>query len=361
MRARAIGCAWAAGLLLAAGAAQAQGPAAQPDRLKDAVDRIKVIGLGHSQVALDRQTTEIDNARRDLMGRKDEALPYVLPLLDENDTTLRVNGALMLAGLARAGVNKPELLAGLTRCLNDSNPGIKRWGLDGFLRPWPAEAAEPDVITLNDRVSSVRECLDLSKPRALRMSALMLLDERRPKFAIPLLVAHLQALLPEYLTQVEQMLTVEETPAAGGVPRPGTALPSRPEAPAHTRRVLDPAAMTDTEQAALIARVQRSPAVAELHFCGLVLEEIIKKEYRERFSETDAHFDNQAPWNLRACVEWVVNGWMPKHAEEFKDIPPAPAAKPPAAAPKAPAATPPAAAPAKPAAATTTTAKPAGK
>lgn len=356
MRATFCRCAWALGLVATATVWAQEAPA--PDRFKEAVDKVKVIALGQSQAPLNKQADELDAARRVLVDKREETLAYVLPLLDENDTTVRLNGAMLLAAMARGGLNKPELVAGLTRCLNDSNPGIARWGLDGILRAWPADAPEKDLIGLNDRVAALRQCLDLSRPRALRTAAVMTLDERKPRYAIPLLVAHIQALLPEYSAQVEQKLTVED---AAPLDTGGMAAPSAPGGPgptgpargarSHTKRLLDPATMTEAEQTALIAKALSAPAVAELHQAGLVLEDIIRREYKEKLDFPDAHFDNQPPWNLRKCVEWVVNGWMPKHAEEFKGIPaatnvpaeapapkPAPAAKPapaPAAAPAA--------------------------
>lgn len=358
--------------LLAAGAAFAQEAAPQPDRYKDAVDRIKGVALGYSATPLVKQADELDAARKVLIDKREETLvPYVIPLRAEGEVVLRINAAIILAGMAKAGMNRDELVAELTHCLEDSNPGVVRWGLDGFLRTLPAGAPEPDKITLANRVAALRKCLDRSRPRALRTAAVMVLDERKPQYAIPILVAHLQALLPEYEAELAQRMSVEEAPLAtdaggpgmapppGGPGVPGAARASRPR----IRRPINPAMLNDTEQSALAAKVEAAPAVTELHFAGLVLESIIVKEYKaEKFDANDPHFDNQPPWELKKSVEWLVNAWMPKHAGDFKDIPapepPAPeTAKPAAATAPAPART---AAP-TPAAATTTTvpAKPA--
>lgn len=329
------------------------------------MEKIKAISLGYSTARPDRQADELANARNALVAKKEEALPYAKALLLEGEIALRVNGAMVLAAMARSGVNTPELLQSLTQCLNDSNNGVVRWGLDGILRTLPPDVKEADIITLSDRVAALRQCLDLSKPRALRVSAVMVLDERKPRYAIPILIAYLQALLPEYTAQVEQKLTVEETRSVD--PAAAPAAPAAPGAPSvlgaapavrRVKRRIDPGLLVDTELTTMIAKMESAPAVAELHYAGVVMEEIIRREYRgEKLELPDAHFDNQPPWELKRCVEWVVNGWMPKHADDFKDIPSA-AAPAPAPAP-APAAAPAAETPAAPAKPPVTTTLPA--
>jgi len=303
-------------------------------------------------------TWKLDQARRTLVEKTDEALPHVTGLLKDENVQVRLNAAIVLAQMAEAGSADPRLVEALKRCLEDPCPALVYWGLRGMLA---------GQMPLEEKLAAAAECLKLEHPRPLRVAAAGLLKEKGLKEAAPLLVEYLQRILPAYKNQRDEALTYRVTqpgpgypgageyeapfgPGAGygppgrgygvpgGVPGEEYGLPGgeyglpggygpaegygglgreygQPPGPGEGRagvpgrrvieRRIDPERLTYQQRMNLIYELESLPAVMELHQVGLALEELLRSGLRE----SPFGFGETPPWSLDQCVERAV-AWL---------------------------------------------------
>ena len=140
----------------------------------------------------------LEKAVRTLVEHRDEAFELVLPLLEENEVQIRLNGAIVLARFAEAGAPSDELVAALKRCLKDDCAAVAYWGLTGLAS---------DNVSPNEKVTAIAQCLTLNHPRPLRLAAAGLAVNKEVVGIIPAMVAYLKGILPAYKAQVKAKLT----------------------------------------------------------------------------------------------------------------------------------------------------------
>ena len=374
-----------------------------PDPAKDPIDAaIDVLWNTTKQDYLDvRFATELDRARRLLVEQRDQSFKKVAALLNNNEVQVRLNAAIILADMAKAGAAAPELLQALKRCVADSNPAMAQWGAAGIL----TSPQFPD----SEKLAALTLCLKANRPRPLRVAAVLAAGDAKLTQAIPVIIGYLESIKGDYRKQVETALTPQTEgridvgpggaavrfpadegrpygrfddkgrpygrfddsvadPASGRQPMPQPPVrmtgpstggpyvppawpgaPVQPAVPATPKKALpplDPAKLTLQEQEMLIQDLEELPTVMELHHIGLALEALVNSVYPGQKSSFE--FESTPPWALNNCVDAASKWLAARPAEEFNPAPavrPAPAAVPtaPAAVPAAPAAVPPAA------------------
>jgi len=192
---RSWGMVFVVGALVAAGIASAQGVVGEED-IKNAVHTIKSAAVPE----LAKQASfklEFKKARTLLIKNQQEAYGEVVKLLDEHAFQTRLNAAIILT--AYAGQENPAagLADGLKRCAGDGNDGVRYWGLRGTLA---------SKVSTEQKRAALAGCLEMSRPRELRIPAAMAAEKYKFVEGAPVLLAHLQNLLPEYKKQVAQTL-----------------------------------------------------------------------------------------------------------------------------------------------------------
>ena len=339
------------------------------DELLTAIQILK--NAGDPELSVDRTfKSQFTNARLTLARNPDQSLDLVIGLLRENDIQMRLNAALTLAEMTRAGHVSNEILDGLAQCMRDSNYAIVYWGLMGLsARDVPDDALKPAII----------QCVDMKYPQILRMTAATIARDRNMKPVLPWLVEYLKKILPAYDKQVKKKLTVpvkettasprDSQPAHGAAPGPvgkvgggliakkgafdlrnphspvvGKALAPRPRPDnilspkesaskqATTYRTINPDKeyKSSARLEKLAMELEADPAIAELHALGFIIEELAKDKDilgDEPFGEENS-FEVNPPWRLRDCAEAAI-AWMEAHKDEFSERPeaaPTPAA-----------------------------------
>ena len=263
--------------------------------LKDTTDREKSSERGF--------TARLTLARRLLVDNRAQSLGLVVGLLDENDTQMRLNGAITLAGFARAGDTSPELIEALKRCLRDTNPAITYWGLQGLAAQNMPEKEKLDAIV---------RCMSDKRSKDIHTAAVYAAKRGNVKQAIPWIVEYQKRRLPSYKLQVEAALIPKKAVAEMRYER--TAEPGE-EAPEVGK--IDPEKLSSQEAVnSLIKRLQAIPVVQELHEVGLILEDMVRSKPQESLFG----FDAAPPWALDLCVERAIV-WLEKHRGEFPSMP----------------------------------------
>ncbi len=363
-------------LLLAPTCLLAQTAAPAKDPIDAAIDTFWNTG---KQDYLDvKFSMELDRARKLLIEQRDQSLKKVAALLDNNEVQVRLNAAVVLAGMAQAGGDSPELLQALKRCVGDSSPALALWGAQGII----ANPQFPDT----EKLATLTLCLKSTRPRPLRVAVALAASDAKLKPAIPVIIKYMESLKDEYRKQIDTALTPKSEgrievgpggadasfPGAGAAARPGaggrpgaaqppgatppgatqpagsstqpagtSTLPVATPTPKKVLPPIDPAKLTMQEQETLIRDLETLPTVMELHHIGLALEALVNSAYALQRASFD--FDATPPWALNVCVD-AASKWLTSHpAEEFTPaatVRPAPAPAAPGAAPAAPGAAP---------------------
>ncbi len=375
-----------AALLLAPPFVMAQAPAPAKDPIDAAIDVLWNTAKQDNLVVT--FAMDLDKARKLLVEQREQSFKKVAALLDNNEVQVRLNAAIVLAQMAQAGGDAPELLQALKRCVGDSNPAMAQWGAQGII----TSAQFPDA----ERLAALTSCLKTDRPRPLRVAVVLAASDAKLKPAIPPIIKYLEDLKEDYRKQVDAALTpqteggrieigpggaaamfpteggraptrfddrasgrVSDRPAMAppmarrpGPPgaethaptaRPGaTPLPGAPGQPAVSvtpKKALppmDPTKLTLQEQEMVIRDLEELPTVMELHHIGLALEALVGSA--NPMQKVTFEFDSTPPWALSRCVDAASKWLATQPAGEFN---PAPAVRPaPAAVPPAPAAAP---------------------
>jgi hypothetical protein len=122
----------------------------------------------------------------------------VAALLDNNEIGVRLNGAVILAGMAQAGGSSPELLKALKRCVADSSPAIAHWGMQGIM--------DNPAFPPEDKVDALAQCVDVSRPRPLRVAAALAAIGDKVTQAVPTIIKYLASVSEDYRNQVQATL-----------------------------------------------------------------------------------------------------------------------------------------------------------
>jgi hypothetical protein len=307
-------------------------------QVKEALDVLKAVTTREAKED-NLFSMKLAQARATLLQNPELAVPALLELqVTENNDTIRLNGAIVLAEISRTTEKPIEgLYDALARCASDSNPGVSLVGFKGLMTP-----AVPEAV----RLEKLKEFLDPDMPRPVRMTAILQIDQMKFTPAIPLLVSHMQAVLGAYKSQVDGELTRTEAvgapapaqtetayyeeeeeeselerlqreaasgkgrrssrPGARG-PNPGAAQPAQPEMRTYK---IDPATLSKRDQEFLIDSMENQPVIVELHRTGLILETLVAQS----FPETEFGFSTTPPWQLEESVKKAVKWFQDNRA-----------------------------------------------
>ena len=183
------------------------------------------------------RASDLQDARNYLVGQRQVARPLMVQLLGDPDPQVRMNATIVLAEMANAGDTSAATVQALQTAVKDKDFAVAYWGFQGLMN---------DGVPAADQATAINEMLKMERPHALRVAALMTIDDKKPKLAAPIIVNDLQEILQEYSAQVETLVSSAETiqragptpfaPPATGAPGPTLAPPppSQPTSPRPT-------------------------------------------------------------------------------------------------------------------------------
>ena len=221
----------------------------------------------------------------EILAAGDKAIgPIRDKLLGENDESLRIAAAMLLARIAEKS-SSPGLEKLLQRCWNDSSVGVNYWGLHGMLKLKTLSSSRAESLVI--------ESLGLKRPYPIRLLGCDASRERKVRKAVPWLVAIIVKRASQYAAAKKDIF-VEEVQV-----RPEGGFGDEGEAPEVKRQPIVLGKTRPNVVQTAGTALERHPAVAEVRCAGIALESLVAVKFG---------FAGSSPWELSSSLvrakEW---------------------------------------------------------